>query len=305
MPPARYREHVKPIGTCSQIPRMTLAFAACALLIATHIGCSRSVTAPSGVRLDGIESSVGLRPRLPTKAYINEDNASADIYLTDLPEEALSLSAPLDNVSGTIVHVHLFALPKAGKTPIDETASTAAVRTLVVAKGHIGVYGGGGFMLPSGKPGAASIGGSIRAASVRLTGSTPGFDDKMGAAEFSATVSAPRDETRARALAARFEELVRLTAPVAIGPESAPDEEKITTDSFGVPLDPNSRRDVEEQAAEREIEAERARNAPPPPQADPKAEPQSELKPESGSAPAPISSPSSGSSPSQSPTTPK
>jgi len=263
MPRSGYGVRVNPIGTCSSTCLLTLAASILAAALAPASGCSRSVSAPSGIRLDGIESSVGLRPRLPTKAYINEDNASADIYLTDLAEDALLPRAPLDGVSGTIVHIHLFALPKAGKTPIDETASTAAIRTLVVSKGHLGVYGGGGFMLPSERPGARAIGGSIRSASVRLTGSTPGFDDRIGAAQFSASVSAPRDETRARVIAARFEELLRLTRPVVIGAD-ADKAEEITTDSFGVPLDPESRRDVEEAAAEREIEADRAGTTPKP-----------------------------------------
>lgn len=252
---------VHKVGTCSVFPHHAIRIAAVAALLVAPLGCSRSVTAPTGVRLDGIESSVGLRPRLATKAYMNEDNSVADIYLTDLSDEALQLRAPLDGVSGTIVHVHLFALPKAGKTPIDDTASTAAVRTLVISNGHLGVYGGGGFMLPSGKPGGKSIGGSIRAASVRLTGSTPGFDDKMGAAEFSASVSAPRDEPRARALASRFEELVRLTTPVSIGVTE--DDEAITTDSFGVPLDPDSPRDQAEADAERAIDEDRKAAEPP------------------------------------------
>lgn len=252
---------VHKVGTCLDWRTLVSLSAAFAAGTLAAPGCSRSVTAPTGVRLDGIESSIGLRPRLATKAYLNEDNSEADIYLTDLSDDSLKLRAPLDGVSGTIVHVHLFAIPKAGKTPIDDTASTAAVRTLVISNGHLGVYGGGGFMLPSGKPGAKSIGGSIRAASVRLTGSTPGFDDKMGAAEFSASVSAPLDEPRARAIASRFEELIRLTTPVSIG--ATPDEEAITTDSFGVPLDPDSPRDQAEADAERAIEEERKAAEPP------------------------------------------
>lgn len=235
------------------------------MLLGSIAACSRSVSAPSGVRLDGIETSVGVRPQLPTKAYISMDTSTADMYLTDLPESALAPHAGLAGVSGTIVHVHLFTLPKAGKTPIDDTASTATIRTMIVSQGHIGVYGGGGFMMPSGKPGGKSMGGSIRAASVRLTGTTPGFDDKMGAAEFSATISAPLDEPRARALASRFEELLRITTPVAIGVK-APADDAVATDSFGVPLDPASPRDQAEADAEKAIEKDAA---PPKPAPDP------------------------------------
>lgn len=256
-----YCERVQKIGTCSaRLP----AWGTTLVLVTLASGCAPSVSAPTGIRLDGIKTSVGLRPKLSTKAYMSADRSTADIYLSDLPEAALQTHASLAGVSGTIVHVHLFTLPKAGKTPIDDTASTATVRTLVVSNGHLGVYGGGGFMMPSGRPGGKSMGGSIRAASVRLTGTTPGFDDKMGAAEFSATVSAPLDEPRARIIASRFEELVRMTTPVAVGTPDKVDE-KITTDSFGVPLDPASPRGQAEADAE---EANRD-EAPPAPARDP------------------------------------
>ncbi len=164
---------------------------------------------------------------------MTSDASTADLYFTDLSDESLSLGAELADVSGTIVHIHLFAIPKAGKTPIDRTASTATVRTLVVAQGHIGVYGGGGFMMPSGKPGGRSFGGSIAAASIRLTGTTPGFEDRIGAGEFSASVAAPLDDATARRVAARLEELVRYTSPVVIGDGvPTPEEEPIV-----VPID--------------------------------------------------------------------
>lgn len=161
---------------------------------------------------------------------MTSDASTADLYFTDLGEESLRVGAPLDGVSGTIVHIHLFAIPKAGKTPIDRTASTATVRTLVIAQGHIGVYGGGGFMMPSGTPGGRTFGGSIAAASIRLTGTTPGFEDRIGAGEFSASVAAPLDDATARRVAARLEELVRYTSPISIGDGSPePEEESLET----------------------------------------------------------------------------
>lgn len=170
---------------------------------------------------------------------MNADASSANLYFTDLSDEALTPGSDLTGVSGTIVHIHLFAIPKVGKTPIDRTASTATVRTLVLAEGHIGVYGGGGFMMPSGKPGERTLGGSISSASIRLTGSTPGFEDRIGAGEFSASVAAPLDEASARRIAARLEELIRFTTPVEIGerrpePEESPAEEPLEVDDVRI-----------------------------------------------------------------------
>ncbi|MBX3361520.1 MAG: hypothetical protein KF705_08800 [Phycisphaeraceae bacterium] len=203
-------------------------------------GCTASVGSASGIRLDGIDTSIGLRPKPVTRAYYSTDPSTADFYLTDLSEDALEVGSSLAGVSGTITHVHLFAIPKAGKTPIDRTASTAAVRTLVIAQGHLGVYGGGGFMLPSGKPGDRSFGGSISGASIRLTGTTPGFEDRIGAGEFSARLSTPLDQGTANRIAARLEELVRLTSPVTIG-DGIPDDRDKSSDPDpleGVVVDP-------------------------------------------------------------------
>lgn len=207
------------IGTCSRSFALWVALAC----LSISGGCTTSVGSPSGIRLDGIDSSIGLKPKPVTRAYFSTDPSTADFYLTDLSEDALEVGSSLSGISGTITHVHLFAIPKAGKTPIDRTASTAAVRTLVIAQGHLGVYGGGGFMLPSGKPGARSFGGSISGASIRLTGTTPGFEDRIGAGEFSARLSTPLDQPTAHRIAARLEELVRLTLPVTIG-DGIPDD---------------------------------------------------------------------------------
>lgn len=207
------------IGTCSHpfAVWLTIAF------LSLSSGCTSSVGSASGIRLDGIDTSIGLKPKPVTRAYVSTDPSTADFYLTDLSEDALEVGSSLSGVSGTITHVHLFAIPKAGKTPIDRTASTAAVRTLVIAQGHLGVYGGGGFMLPSGKPGARSFGGSISGASIRLTSTTPGFEDRIGAGEFSARLSTPLDQPTAIRIAARLEELIRLTSPVTIG-DGIPDD---------------------------------------------------------------------------------
>lgn len=223
------------IGSCSHF----VCLIALAAFAPVFFGCSPSVGASSGVRLNGINTQIGLRPRLATKAYLSTDSSGASMYFTDLSDQALTPGSDLTGVSGTIVHIHLFAIPKAGKTPIDRTASTATVRTLVLAEGHIGVYGGGGFMMPSGKPGERSFGGSISNASIRLTGSTPGFEDRIGAGEFSASVAAPLDEAVARRIATRLEELIRFTTPVEIGerltePEERPAEEPMEVDDVRI-----------------------------------------------------------------------
>src|SRR4051812_41186350 len=84
---------------------------------------------------------------LRTRVYTSQDPDTADVYMTDLPESVWNGGADVSDMSGVIVHVHMFMRPKAGSTPIEETASTAVIRCVVLAKGEIGVYGGGGFFV--------------------------------------------------------------------------------------------------------------------------------------------------------------
>jgi hypothetical protein len=72
-------------------------------------------------------------------------------------------------------------------------------------------------MFPSGTPGDKSFGGSIRDASVKLLASTPGFADRLGAAELIAGVSAPEDES----VAALMEHMFEYASRVARGEASA------------------------------------------------------------------------------------
>lgn len=145
-----------------------------------------------------------------------------DVYITDLPPSALQPGADLSNVSGSILHLSLFLRPKAGKTPIETTASTATVRLIVIAQGHVGVYGGGGFLQPLGKPGRSTFSGKMKLASLRLLRQTPGFLDALGPAQISVTFSAPPDEDLARQLQQRIDEIISVAEPIAEAPKPGP-----------------------------------------------------------------------------------
>ncbi|MBL8762643.1 MAG: hypothetical protein JNM07_00050 [Phycisphaerae bacterium] len=146
---------------------------------------------------------------LPGAAYSTPDASTADLYLTDLPLNRLqNPNDSLADVSGSLVHVHLFLVPKAGSTPIDATACNATVRQLVFAQGVLGLYAGGGFFNPSGDPGDPELAGSMRGASLRLARSSPGFADRLGPVTLAGTFGAPRSEGLARNLAARMEALI-------------------------------------------------------------------------------------------------
>lgn len=157
-----------------------------------------------------IDDAAVLAPAMPVVAYSARDPNTADLYLTNLTPDQLDPATDLADLDGHIVHIHMFVAPRAGKTPIDQTACSVTIRHAVLARGAIGMYGGGGFLLPSGKAGDETFGGSIRSATLRLLGSTPGFRDPLGAVEFDASVRAPLDEPLARLIGQRIEDVALL-----------------------------------------------------------------------------------------------
>lgn len=132
------------------------------------------------------------------QAYMSSDINTADFFLSDLPADAFADNADLSQFSGSLIQIHMFLAPKAGSTPIEFSATSATVRQVVFANGQMGMYSGGGFLLPSGTAGDRTFGGKIHSASMRMTARTPGFADKLGPAEFSSGLSVPKDVSRAK-----------------------------------------------------------------------------------------------------------
>lgn len=100
-------------------------------------------------------------------------------------------------MTGNILHIHMFLYPKAGRTPIDFTASNATITHVVLADGAYGVYSGGGFLLPSGKTAGKAIKGRLEEATLRPVSATSGFADLLGWNHLSGSIAAGRDEERA------------------------------------------------------------------------------------------------------------
>lgn len=181
-------------------------------------------------------------PQFTTAIYRYIDASAADIYLTDLPVSRLAdRDDPLSDVTGTLIHIHLFLIPQAGSTPIDPTACTAAVRQFVFAGADaapkptaerrageaepppaIGVYAGGAFVTPSDdKPGKPTLSGTVRGGTLRLVQVTPGFVDALGPSTLRGTFVARNDDAAGRAIGERLVGLVGVmtdyTAPLPPG----------------------------------------------------------------------------------------
>lgn len=173
------------------------------------------------LEIRSLEGSTVFTPALRTACYKMIDDASADLYFSDLPADRLAdPSDDLSDAAGSILHVHYFMEPSPGNTPIDDTACNVTVRHLVIApvtvaeerKGRtrvVGEYGGGGFFYPIGVNGDEVFGGTMRDGTHRLIASTPGFKDVLGPASIGGKMLAARDDVLSGAIAARMSKLMR------------------------------------------------------------------------------------------------
>lgn len=169
-------------------------------------GCSVFNVFDSGgeVATSSIETGAFIEPKLPTAVFAAADDQATDVYLTDLPIARLADSADdLAGLTGSIVHVHIFLVPEAGKTPLDDTAVNSAVRHLVIANGAAGLYSGGGFSMAAEADGAV-FSADVRNASLRLAHATPNFTDRLGPALLRGSFTASLDEKACAVLADRL-----------------------------------------------------------------------------------------------------
>lgn len=225
------------------------------LLVPGCAGFGFDFGGPSSLEISSGRTGGLLSPSFVTAVYASPDENTADIYISDLPLAALTApdTVPLDNASGVIVHVHYFLTPVAGRTPIAFDASNVAVRLFVLTPASdpdepptIGVYGGGGFLLPSDEPDGDSISGRIKRATLRLIAAAPGFEDRLATAIVDGAVRASRDEPSARAISETIAAML--------------EEREAVEKSPVLPVEPGEASDAPE-----ETESQPATEATPPP----------------------------------------
>lgn len=188
-----------------QAARRIMVFAASVVLV--H-GCAGLSLGGGGSGGSGVVASetqpTQLRLRLPTRAAIVKDRNTADVYLTDLSPTTLELLGEgrlSPDISGTLLHIHIFLNPKPGRTPIEDTAASATARLIVIARGQVGVYDGAGFLLPGNSLKNGSAAGVLRNAPTRLTRATAGFIDPLGPSRLELSFDAKPDRPTADAVA--------------------------------------------------------------------------------------------------------
>lgn len=160
-------------------------------------------------RVTSRDGAAVFAPRYVTSIYRKVDDNTADIFLSDLPREQIAerlarCARGLGGSPATVVHLRLFLVPQAGRTPIEFTASNVAITHLVMTGASSGVYGGGGFLLVSSSVGSRWLTGRMRAGTVRLTRSVEGFVDRLGPSRVAGEVAALRDDQQATEISAQM-----------------------------------------------------------------------------------------------------
>ncbi|MEL7472480.1 MAG: hypothetical protein AAGK04_04115 [Planctomycetota bacterium] len=150
-----------------------------------------------------------LEPEVRLAVYAPHDEQTANIYLTDLSRDEIDGDIPIQDATGVLIHIHLFLNPQPGRTPLDHSAVSATVRLFVLAAGEVGVYGGGGFIRPRGRPGDYSIAAELDHATLAPTDATPLFADLLGPSVMKARFTALRDPPRATRIADIMAEILR------------------------------------------------------------------------------------------------
>jgi hypothetical protein len=127
--------------------------------------------------------------------YLDDPDGEVSFLLTDVPAQDLLRG---DIEQAQVMHLQLLWEPKPGATPMDVTATNATIRHVIIADGEVGVYGGAGFALPSGKPGRGRLKIALRDATIHLLEATDGFNDPLTPARMTGNFVAEDDPQLAR-----------------------------------------------------------------------------------------------------------
>lgn len=167
--------------------------------------------APPGGRLS-------LRPTMV--AYRAQGEVQAEILATDLTIGELDPALGFAGLSGQIVRVRMFTVPIAGKTPVSNAAGNTVIQHAVINNGVLAVYSGSGLLRPRGRPGDDTLAAVLRGGTLRLTRSSTPLIDPIGTARVDVTLTAPLDAPLAAIIAARLDQIIEQTRPVALDAES-------------------------------------------------------------------------------------
>ena len=109
------------------------------------------------------------------------------------------LAGPADDPQ-QVLHLQMFFVPEAGRTPMDEHATNTAVRYVVFTETGVGVYGGAGLMTPGFQFNSSMLNATLRNANLRLLDASTDYEPTLVLPWADGTIRATRDDARTMAL---------------------------------------------------------------------------------------------------------
>ncbi|MEM1097301.1 MAG: hypothetical protein AAGH92_00800 [Planctomycetota bacterium] len=155
----------------------------------------------------GHAAPVALRGDFDIAYYRHADDNTATFVLLDGPEA--------DPTQAAIVR--LFWRPRAGRTPLEETATNCTITYLVFADdpdgdprdaGQLGVYSGAGFLHIDGSPGPSDLSADMWEGALNLETRSDRFVDLLGEATVTGSFRARRDPAKVAALLAELNQRI-------------------------------------------------------------------------------------------------
>lgn len=142
-----------------------------------------------------------LKGGFKTGLYSYDDKNNLTVVLLD---------GPIENPSQAVT-IRLFWAPRAGRTPIDASATNATVHYIVFTgeSKQAGVYSGAGFLYPDTEVGGSRIQAGVWDANLVLSDRSELFNDLLGQAKLEGHFNARRDDAETQNLVRQLNILVR------------------------------------------------------------------------------------------------
>lgn len=171
-------------------------FAAVIAICLAVAGCTWTGGTGGAIRARSLgDDPVLLQGSFKNVYFSYEPNAEASFIFSDVSLNQVSAG---DVQTAQVLHVQLLWDPVAGRTPMEPSATNASIRYVVIANGEVGVYSGAGFAIYSGKLTDKRVTLTLRDASLQLQDATAGFNDLLSPAHMTGSITAQRDNDKAR-----------------------------------------------------------------------------------------------------------
>lgn len=151
-----------------------------------------------------LDQRAALRGGFQTGMYRLDGANKLTMLLLDGPPESPSQA----------VTIRMLWQPRAGHTPVQETATNATVHYVIFtgeADTQVGIYSGAGYFYPQSALDGSPMRGAIWQATLQLDVSSEGFRDLLGSAILKGNVKAQRDDLRTSRTLRRIHERVHAT----------------------------------------------------------------------------------------------